>query len=68
MAIPGDIGIIGALALELIKMLKPDQLKQVQKKINELEGEQNEKRQELLQAIKSGDIDTINRLIGKYLQ
>lgn len=61
-----DLGIIGALALELIKILKPEQRAIIQKKISELDEEYEKERQEILKAVESGDINTINRIIGKY--
>jgi len=62
-----DIGIIGQLALELLRLLKPDQLRTIQKKINELEKDKEDERQKILKAIKSGDIDQLNMFIGKHL-
>jgi len=62
-----ELGIIGALALELIKLLNPDQRKKIQDKINDLEKEYEKKRQEFLQALNNGDTDKLNQLIGKYL-
>jgi len=64
---PVELNLLGALALELIRLLRPDQLKQVQKKINELEKEHDEKKQELLQALEGDNKSKLTQLIGKHL-
>lgn len=62
-----ELGIIGALALELIKLLTPNQRKLLTNKINELDEDYEKKRQEFLKAVESGNTAKLNQLIGKYL-
>lgn len=62
-----DLGIIGALALELIKLLTPDQRKALTNKINELDEEHEKEKQEILKALNNGDINKLNLLISKHL-
>lgn len=62
-----ELNIIAAITVELIQLLKPDQIRQIKKEIEELEKEQGERRQEFLKAVESNDTDELHRLIGKHL-
>jgi hypothetical protein len=62
-----EVGLILKLILELLPMLKPDELTKLKKQLTEIQEEWNEDKQALLQALEDGDLDAINAILSKLL-
>jgi hypothetical protein len=51
------------LIIQVLPIVKPSDLQKIKNKINDLEKENEEKRKRLIEAVASGDIDTINSIL-----
>jgi restriction endonuclease S subunit len=58
-----EIGLILQLILQLIPIVKPSDLQKIKDEISKREKEIEEEKQEMLRALRDGDIAALNRLL-----
>ena len=64
---PGEIGLVLQLILNLLPILKPSEVTQLKGELKKQEEEWNDTKQTLLKALEDGDLGAINSIIAHLL-